>query len=123
MPNNPLTEQELYEISILRSLTPPLEVTGATAPYMPKGYFSIPPHDQDGPVQWRRLNAGHITEGIMDPSILGTGYTGAGNLYLADDGTWKAITVGGTTTNSNVLIDGGTFTSPNNALIDAGTFT
>jgi hypothetical protein len=41
------------------------------------------------------------------------------NGILDTDLIVKSSSVG---TNSNVLIDGGTFTSPNNALIDAGTF-
>ena len=124
MPNNPLTEQELYDYGILRSLTPPAEVVGRLSPpYFPAGYFLVPPHGVDGPVLWRKFHANYIQEGIIDADRLGTGSTGTGNLYLADDGTWKAInTSGGPLTNSNVLIDGGTFTAPNNALIDAGGF-
>lgn len=124
MPNNPLTEQELYDYGILRSLTPPSEVVGALSPpYFPSGYFLVPPHNADGPVLWRKFHADYIQEGIIDPERLGTGYSGTGNLYLADDGTWKAVSSSsGPLTNSNVLIDGGTFTAPNNALIDAGGF-
>lgn len=121
MPNNPLTEQELYDYGILRVLDPP-EYASPSA-YFPAGYFLVPPHDVNGPVLWRKFNAGYIQEGIINPERLGTGYSGTGNLYLADDGTWKAVSgSGGPLTNSNVLIDGGTFTAPNNALIDAGGF-
>jgi hypothetical protein len=95
MPNNPLTEQELYEYGILRSLTPPAEVVGLVPPYFPAGYFLVPPYDVDGPVLWRKFNAGYISEGIIDPNRLGTGAVGDGNLYLADDGTWKAVSGGG----------------------------
>ena len=96
MPNNPLTEQELYDYGILRSLTPPAEVVGRLSPpYFPAGYFLVPPHDVNGPVLWRKFNAGYISEGIIDPERLGTGYVGDGNLYLADDGTWKAVSGGG----------------------------
>lgn len=122
MPNNPITQEELYEYGILRSLTPPAEVVGALSPpYFPAGYFLVPPHDVNGPVLWRKFHADYIQEGIIDPNRLGTGYSGAGNLFLADDGTWKPVSTSGGTT-SNVLIDGGTFTAPNNALIDAGGF-
>jgi len=112
MPNNPLTQQELYDYGILRILTPPTPVgTVPSAPYFPPGYFLVPPHDVDGLVAWRKFHAGYITEGLIDPDRLGTGSLGAGNLYLADDGTWKGITistpnlqqvtdVGNTTTNS-----------------------
>ena len=120
--NNPLTKQELLDLSRYNPLHPrdgsPVE------PYMPEGYLLIAPHDQNGPIRYRLLDAGHIKVGIMDPDRLGTGADGNGNKYLADDGTWKTVTgSGGTpTTTSNVLIDGGYFTAPNNALIDAGTF-
>jgi len=150
MPNNPLTQEELYEYGVLRSITPPAEVVGLVPPYFPAGYFLVPPHDVDGPVLWRKFHAEYISEGIIDPDRLGTGAVGDGNLYLADDGTWKPASVDGVTkiiaglniiisptsgvgevtisavdvgtTTSNVLIDGGTFTAPNNALIDAGGF-
>lgn len=96
MPSNPLTQQELYDYGVLRSITPPAEVVGlAAAPYFPAGYFFATPYNQNGPTAWRKFNAGYISEGIIDPNRLGTGATGAGNLYLADDGTWKAIGGGG----------------------------
>jgi len=112
MPNNPLTQEELYEYGILRTLTPSPEIVGIVSPYMPKGYFLVPPHDVNGEVQWRLFDAGYIATGIVDPNRLGTGSTGTGNLYLADDGTWKAVggsnsqdldsvtDLGNTTTNS-----------------------
>lgn len=104
MPNNPITQEELYEYGILRSLTPPLEVVGALSPpYFPAGYFLVPPHDVNGPVLWRKFHAEYISEGIIDPERLGTGYVGDGNLYLADDGTWKAVSGGGGS--SNFVID------------------
>jgi hypothetical protein len=120
MPSNPITPEEQYDILINRSLTPRDGVTTET--YMAAGYITMPPATVDGPVKWRLFDAAYIKTGIIDPNRLGTGATGAGNLYLADDGTWKAIAVGGGGTTSNVLIDGGTFTAPNNALIDAGGF-
>lgn len=114
MPNNPLTEQELYDYGILRSLTPPAEVVGRLSPpYFPAGYFLVPPYDVNGPVLWRKFHAGYIQEGIIDPERLGTAYVGDGNLYLADDGTWKAVTSGGVTqiiagTNISISPAGGT---------------
>ena len=89
MPNNPLTEQELYDYGVLRSLTPSPEIVGRVAPYMPKAYFLVPPHDVDGEVKWRLFDAAYISTGIIDPNRLGTGATGSGTLFLADDGTWK----------------------------------
>jgi hypothetical protein len=96
MPNNPITQEELYEYGILRSLTPPAEVVGALSPpYFPAGYFLVPPYDVNGPVLWRKFHAEYISEGLIDPERLGTGYIGDGNLFLADDGTWKVISAGG----------------------------
>jgi hypothetical protein len=48
-----------------------------------------------GTPAFRLFDAAFISTGIIDPNRLGTGATGAGNLYLADDGTWKAIGGGG----------------------------
>lgn len=95
MPNNPLTEQELYDYGVLRTLTPPAEVVGLrAASYFPAGYFMSTPYDVNGPAAWRKFHAGFISEGVIDPDRLGTGATGAGNLYLADDGVWKLVISG-----------------------------
>ena len=125
MPNNPLDNDELYDYGVNRTLTPNNEVVGVgSPPYFPQGYIFATPHDQDGPTGWRTFHTDYITDGIIDPNRLGTGYVGDGTRFLSDDGTWKkVISTGGTGTNSNVLIDGGSFASPNNALIDAGSFT
>lgn len=118
MPNNPLTEQELYDYGILRSLTPPAEVVGRLSPpYFPAGYFLVPPHDVDGPVLWRKFHAGYIQEGIIDPNRLGTGAVGDGNLYLADDGTWKTVDSGAGTLQE--VTDAGNVTT--NTIDTAGT--
>jgi hypothetical protein len=93
MPSNPITPEEQYDILINRSLTPRDGVTTET--YMAAGYILMPPATVDGPVKWRLFDAAYIQTGIIDPNRLGTGATGAGNLYLADDGTWKAIGGGG----------------------------
>lgn len=111
MPNNPLTQQELYDYGILRILTPPTPAgTVPSAPYFPPGYFLVPPHDVDGIVAWRKFHAGYITEGLIDPDRLGTGSLGFGDLYLADDGTWKIVSgllpPGGTTGQILAKIDG-----------------
>ena len=112
MPNNPLTQQELYDYGILRSLTPSAEIVGALSPpYFPAGYFLVPPHDVNGPVLWRKFNAGYISEGIIDRNRLGTGSTGAGNLYLADDGTWKVVSSGTIPTLDQVTTAGNTTTN------------
>jgi hypothetical protein len=93
MPSNPITPQEQYDILVNRSLTPRDGVTTDT--YMAAGYILMPPATVDGPVKWRLFDAAYVQTGIIDPNRLGTGATGAGNLYLADDGTWKTISVGG----------------------------
>jgi hypothetical protein len=84
MPNNPLTPAEL------QAYINPLGV-----PQMPPGYFLASPVSVPGPFAYRLFDASYISLGIIDPNRLGTGATGAGNLYLADDGTWKTISVGG----------------------------
>jgi hypothetical protein len=96
MPSNPITPEEQYDILINRSLTPRDGVTTET--YMAAGYITMPPATVDGAVKWRLFDAAYIKTGIIDPNRLGTGATGAGNLYLADDGTWKAVSGGGVTT-------------------------
>lgn len=109
MPNNPLTQQELYDYGILRILNPP-DYTGASV-YFPAGYFLVPPHDVDGPVLWRKFNAGYISEGLIDPERLGTEYVGDGDLYLADDQTWKPVPEGNVTVrtiNSYIATEGQT---------------
>ena len=62
---------------------------------MPPKYVHASPATTPGPAGWRLLDAAHISTGIMDPNRLGSGATGAGNLYLADDGTWKTVSTGG----------------------------
>jgi len=84
MPNNPLT---LAELSAYTSTFP--------YPQIPAGYFFASPVSGAGPLAYRLFDAKYITIGTIDPDRLGTGATGAGNLYLADDGTWKTISVGG----------------------------
>ena len=93
MPSNPITPQEQYDILINRSLTP--RDGSTTETYMAAGYILMPPATVDGAVKWRLFDAAYIKTGIIDPNRLGTGSTGAGNLYLADDGTWKIISAGG----------------------------
>ena len=84
MPNNPLTLQELQAY---------ISTSGNNQ--MPAGYFLASPVSGTGPFAYRLFDASYISLGIIDPNRLGTGSTGAGNLYLADDGTWKTISVGG----------------------------
>jgi hypothetical protein len=93
MPSNPITPQEQYDILINRSLTP--RDGSTTETYMAAGYILMPPATVDGAVKWRLFDAAYIQTGIIDPNRLGTGSTGAGNKYLADDGTWKIISAGG----------------------------
>ena len=93
--SNPITISELSDITFNNPLHPrdgsPDEV------YMPQAYFMVPPATTSGPVRWRLFDAAYISTGIIDPNRLGTGSTGAGNLYLADDGTWKPVSGGATT--------------------------
>ena len=86
-PSNPLSEQNLYDYGILRYLTP----DDSLPPYFPQGYIFASPHDQAGPTAWRLFNAEYITEGLINPDRLGTGAVGDGNLFLADDQTWKPV--------------------------------
>jgi hypothetical protein len=65
------------------------------SPYMPQGYFLSTPALGDGPALWRLFDASFISSGTIDPNRLGSGSTGAGNLYLADDGSWKLLGGGG----------------------------
>jgi hypothetical protein len=91
--SNPITQNELQDLALYNPLHPR---DGSPAEqYMPQAYFLVPPATQAGPVKWRLFDAAYITTGIIDPNRLGTGATGAGNLYLADDGTWKAVGGGG----------------------------
>ena len=103
MPNNPLTQAELSAYT-------------STFPYpqIPAGYFFASPPTGAGPLAYRLFDASYISIGIINPNRLGTGSTGAGTRYLADDGTWKLVssislptptlaqvtTVGNTTTNA-----------------------
>lgn len=94
--SNPITQNELTDLALYNPLHPrdgsPNEL------YMPQAYFLVPPATQAGPVKWRLFDAAYITTGIIDPNRLGTGATGAGNLYLADDQTWKPVSGGGGST-------------------------
>ena len=60
-------------------------------PQLPPGYFFATPVTGNGPLAYRLFDAQYITIGTINPDRLGTGATGAGNLYLADDSTWKSI--------------------------------
>jgi hypothetical protein len=93
MPSNPLTQEEINDYALRRILSP----SGYTglSPYMPQGYFLSTPALGDGPALWRLFDASFISSGTIDPNRLGSGSLGAGSLYLADDGTWKTISVGG----------------------------
>lgn len=93
MPSNPLTQEEVNSYAINRALNP--EGYTGLSPYMPGGYFLSTPPGVNGPALWRLFDASFISSGIIDRNRLGTGSTGAGNLYLADDGTWKTVSGGG----------------------------
>ena len=91
MPSNPLLPQEL--LSFIQASAQ----NGINPPSLPSGYVYATPPTSDGHLYLRRFDAAYITTGIIDPNRLGTGATGAGNLYLADDGTWKPVSGGATT--------------------------
>ena len=89
MPNNPLLPadiQNFYQWSAQNAINPP---------HLPPGYVLATHHTNNGILALRLFDAAYISTGIIDPNRLGTGATGAGNLYLADDGTWKAVGGGG----------------------------
>jgi hypothetical protein len=89
MANNPLLPEDIAMLNLASAQN------GATSPQYPQGYvFATPPTVMGAPA-FRLFDAAYITTGIIDPNRLGTGSTGAGNLYLADDGTWKAVSTGG----------------------------
>lgn len=103
MPNNPLTQAELTAYT-----------SNTLYPQIPAGYFFASPPTGSGPLAYRLFDASYISIGIINPNRLGTGSTGAGTRYLADDGTWKLVssisvptptlaqvtTAGNTTTNT-----------------------
>ena len=91
MPNNPLLPadiQNYYQWSAQNGINPP---------QLPAGYVLATDPTTTGILALRLFDAAYITTGIIDPNRLGTGATGAGNLYLADDGTWKPVSGGATT--------------------------
>lgn len=120
MPNNPLTPAEL------QAYINPLGV-----PQMPPGYFLASPVSEPGPFAYRLFDASYISLGIIDPNRLGTGSTGLGTRYLADDGTWKLVssisvatptlaqvtTAGNTTTNAITV--GGLVVDTNTLVVDS----
>ncbi len=89
MPNNPLLPADIlnyYQWSAQNGINPP---------QLPAGYVLATDPTTTGILALRLFDAAYITTGIIDPNRLGTGATGAGNLYLADDGTWKPVAGGG----------------------------
>lgn len=91
MPNNPLTLAELQSYA---------SSTAGGIVQMPEGYFFATPVSGTGPVAYRLFDAGYITVGTIDVNRLGTGATGAGTKFLADDSTWKTVGGGGSLTSS-----------------------
>ena len=110
MPSNPLTQEEINDYTINRILNPP-GYTGLS-PYMPQGYFLSTPSSGDGPALWRLFDASFISSGTISPDRLGSGSVGLGDLYLADDGTWKAISIPPTPTLHEVTTAGNVTTNP-----------
>jgi hypothetical protein len=92
MSNNPLTPQDL--ITFIQASAQ----QGFLSPQFPPKYVFATDPVNFGTPAFRLFDAAFISTGIIDPNRLGTGATGAGNLYLADDGVWKAVPGGGVTT-------------------------
>jgi hypothetical protein len=84
---------------------------GINPPHLPPGYVMATDPFVFGPLLPRLFDAAYISTGIIDPNRLGTGSTGAGNLYLADDGTWKPVSTGGGSQNLQQVTDLGNTTT------------
>ena len=82
---NPLTNQDLLTLA---QASAEQKSAGLN---LPEKYILATPISGYGFPAYRLFDAAYISTGIIDPNRLGTGSTGAGNLYLADDGTWKLI--------------------------------
>ncbi len=85
MSNNPLTPQDLI------TFTQASAQQGFLSPQFPPKYVFATDPVNFGTPAFRLFDAAFISTGIIDPNRLGTGATGAGNLYLADDGVWKPV--------------------------------
>jgi hypothetical protein len=116
---NPLTNQDLLTLAqaSAEQKSPGLN--------LPEKYILATPISGYGFPAYRLFDAAYISTGIIDPNRLGTGSTGAGNLYLADDGTWKAVSGGGggggTVTSVGVTVPTGLSVSPA-TITSSGTF-
>jgi hypothetical protein len=84
---------------------------GINPPHLPPGYVLATDPFVFGPLLPRLFDAAYISTGIIDPNRLGTGVIGAGNLYLADDGTWKPVSTGGGSQNLQQVTDLGNTTT------------
>ena len=88
---NPLTNQDLLTLA---QASAEQKLAGLN---LPEKYILATPISGYGFPAYRLFDAAYISTGIIDPNRLGTGSTGAGSLYLADDGTWKPVSGGATT--------------------------
>ena len=86
---NPLTNQDLLTLA---QASAEQKSAGLN---LPEKYILATPISGYGFPAYRLFDAAYISTGIIDPNRLGTGSTGLGNLYLADDRTWKVISAGG----------------------------
>jgi len=84
---------------------------GINPPHLPPGYVLATDAFGFSPLLPRLLDGAHITTGTINLNRLGTGSTGAGNLYLADDGTWKPVSTGGGSQNLQQVTDLGNTTT------------
>ena len=86
MANNPLSQAELQVYA---------QTSLSGVVLLPPGYIFATPVSSNGPLAYRLFDAGYITLGIINVNRLGTGATGAGTRFLADDNTWKIVSGGG----------------------------
>ena len=86
MANNPLTQAELQAYA---------QTSVGGVVLLPSGYVFATPVSGNGPLAYRLFDAGYITLGTINVNRLGTGATGAGTKFLADDNTWKTVSGGG----------------------------
>lgn len=86
MANNPLTQAELQAYA---------QTSYNGVVLLPPGYVFATPVSGNGPIAYRLFDAGYITLGTINVNRLGTGATGAGTKFLADDNTWKTVSGGG----------------------------
>jgi hypothetical protein len=86
MANNPLSQAELQAYA---------QTSVAGIVLLPSGYVFATPVSGNGPLAYRLFDAGYITIGTINVNRLGSGSSGTGTKFLADDSTWKTVSGGG----------------------------